>query len=219
MARIRWTPEQCKQLEELYPNHSCRQISEIMGIPVRSVTDKTFRMKIPKSPEWKDNPNNGRLKKGSTVGWKTWYAKGYVSHNKGKKQSEYMSAEAIEKVKQTHFKKGHKPANTMTDGDIVKRWHTGDQCYYKFIRIGPRQWKQLHHKVWEDANGPIPKRMRIRFKDKDRENCALENLELITIEENMKRNSIHELYPEEIKQTILKLGHLKRVINGKKQNH
>jgi hypothetical protein len=47
-------------------------------------------------------------------------------------------------------------------------------------------------------------------------NTNLDNLELISHEDNMLRNSIHTIYPEDIKQAIIKLGHLKRVINGKK---
>ena len=76
----------------------------------------------------------------------------------------------------------------------------------------------LHVKIYQDAYGPIPKNHIIVFKDRNTLNVTLENLECITRQENMQRNTLHRLAPE-IKQTIRVLTKLKKTIkNGKKQD-
>lgn len=135
---------------------------------------------------------------------------GSISHNKGQK----MSSEVYSKVKSTMFKKGQQPINTKADGDIVTRKNTnawGKKTYYKWIRISKANWKMLHVVLWENKHGPIPKGMIIVFKDKNSLNVTLENLELITRSENMKRNTIHNL-PPELKQTVKVLSSFKRKI-------
>lgn len=50
---------------------------------------------------------------------------------------------------------------------------------YMFIkvRVGEKAtWKLLHTKVWEDANGEVPKGHQIIFLDNNKENCNIENL-------------------------------------------
>ena len=55
----------------------------------------------------------------------------------------------------------------------------------------------MHQHLWENANGKIPKSHCLWFKDGDSLNCCLDNLELITREVNMYRNSRNN-YPREI---------------------
>lgn len=45
----------------------------------------------------------------------------------------------------------------------------------------------LHHLVWQEANGPIPPGHKLAFRDGDHRNCALENLELLTNSEQVRR--------------------------------
>lgn len=55
--------------------------------------------------------------------------------------------------------------------------------------------KYLHHVVWEEANGPIPIGSRIRHKDGDFGNNALENLECLPIAEILRRyNPFHNQF-------------------------
>lgn len=124
--------------------------------------------------------------------------KGQVPRNKGKKQVEYMSAEAIEKTKLTRFKKGHVPHNTNKQGDgaITKRRDSNGK-YYKYIRIKKGVWELYHRYLWEQVNGKIPDGHIVVFKDGDSDNTNIDNLELITLTENMFRNSKHN-YPSEI---------------------
>jgi hypothetical protein len=119
---------------------------------------------------------------------------GHTPLNKGKKQSEYMSAEAIERTKSTRFKKGQLPSNTKDrDGVIVIRHdhphrNSGNRKL-KFIRISLGKWQMYHQYKWEKKNGKVPAGHCLWFKDGDSLNCKLQNIELITRKENYLRNS------------------------------
>ena len=50
-----------------------------------------------------------------------------------------------------------------------------------------KDWRPAHHLVWLEAGREIPPGYRLCFKDGDRTNINLENLELLTVSENMKK--------------------------------
>ena len=60
---------------------------------------------------------------------------------------------------------------------------------------------QLKHRwIWEQANGPIPENHIISFKNGDKTDCRIDNLELITMAENAIRNKMsYSDLSEEIK--------------------
>nr|WP_288356107.1 HNH endonuclease signature motif containing protein [uncultured Pseudomonas sp.] len=71
----------------------------------------------------------------------------------------------------------------------------------------PRDWKGVHILLWEEAHGPVPSGHCLAFRDGNKRNITLENLELITRAERMRRNTIHR-YPPELKGAIRTLGRL-----------
>lgn len=183
------------------------------------IRSKVTLLGLKKSPEWKTNPLSGNIQKGENRGSKTVFKKGHKPHNKGVAMEKWMSEDGIKKSAQGRFTKGHLSHNAKYDGAITPRYHVKDKRTYLYIRLGNSNWELLHRKVWMDANGPIPDGYLIAFKDGNSTNCELDNLYLMSRKDNMLKNSIHNLYPEDIKKTIIKLSHLKRIINGKKQNH
>ena len=146
------------------------------------------------------------------------YRKGQIPLNKGKKQIEYMSAEAIEKTKATRFKKGQEPHNTLEDWQETIRTDKRHNRQYILIKIpGNRKimYKQIY--IWEQHNGiKLPKGNNIVFKDGNTLNCSIENLECITDAELMSRNTYHR-YPKEIAELIQLKGALTRQINKQKK--
>lgn len=64
-----------------------------------------------------------------------------------------------------------------------------------------RRWVGVHRLVWIAANGPVPPQHIVAFKRGRRTTdpalITLDALELITLAENMRRNSLHN-YPREI---------------------
>ncbi len=142
------------------------------------------------------------------------YRKGSIPANKGKKQIDYMSPEAIEKTKGTRFSKGHIPHNSVgvSNGDIsIRKDKRG--VAYKFIRAERGVWAPLHVYNWEQKFGPVPEGYILRFYDNNPMNCEPENLELITRKENMKKNSIQR-YPEEIKSIIRLTSKINKTIKN-----
>ena len=135
--------------------------------------------------------------------------KGDVPFNKGKKQVDYMTADSIMKSKKTRFKKGLKPHNTTPQGNgaIVTRQDSFGRKY-KYIRIREGVWELYHRIVWKKEKGKIPDNYLVVFKDNNTENTTIENLELITMTENMYRNSIHD-YPREIIPSLILIKQLK----------
>lgn len=87
------------------------------------------------------------------------------------------------------FEKGDKPWNTVPVGTVTTKT---DGYLWKKIDNKPgtwlQNWRQLHLLIWEEANGPIPEGYRVIFKDKDKQNCVLENLALVSLTENAVMN-------------------------------
>lgn len=138
-------------------------------------------------------------------------SRGHIPFNKGKKQSEFMSAEAIEKSKKTRFKKGHTPHNTKQNNGVISIRRDSSGRYYKHIRIEKGVWELYHRVLWENEKGPIPGDLIVAFKDNNSLNVTIDNLELITKEENMYRNSRMN-YPKEIIPSLVLLKQLDKKI-------
>jgi len=73
-------------------------------------------------------------------------------------------------------------------------------------------WPLLQRHTWEQHKGPIPPNHTVCFIDGDRKNCAIDNLELVSRAELMRRNTIHNRYPKEMVETIMLLGAVKRKV-------
>jgi hypothetical protein len=136
---------------------------------------------------------------------KNTFKPGNVSANKGKA----MTADVYEKVKHTMFKKGQLPHNTKYDGHE----RISEEGYVE-IRVRNGKYVFKHRLIWEAVHGKIPPKHVVVFKDRDKGNVCIENLELITMKENMLRNTINR-FPEELKSTIRLVNKLKRVIDEK----
>lgn len=131
---------------------------------------------------------------------KSRFKKSHVPFSKGKKREEFMTAEAIALHAANWFKKGQKAHNEKNDGEITIRNNRQNVPIYH-IRLQANCWVPLHRHIWEQHNGPIPPLHNVVFKDGNTMNCIIENLELLSNEELMKRNTIHNL-PPEIKEVI-----------------
>lgn len=121
---------------------------------------------------------------------------GCIPFNKGLKQHEFMSAEAIEKTKLTRWKKGNIPHNTKDSDGIISIRHlsdNNDSRPYKYIRLSLGKWYPLHQYLWEQQHGKLKKSMCLWFKDGNTMNCSLDNLEEISRKENLNRNSGNEI--------------------------
>ena len=140
---------------------------------------------------------NHKLKSGLTGQFK----KGNVAHNKGKKQIEYMSKEAIERTKKTRFKKGNKPKNYRPVGSerITK------DGYIEVKVADPNKWETKNKIIYKQYFGDIPKGHKVIYADGNKLNNDINNLILVSDNEELIMNK-YKLRTENIELT--KTGYL-----------
>ena len=192
MKRKRWTPQEDEELKRLYPNTMAKDLAERFNCTVIQIYQKAQRLKINKDTEFLHNYYKANFK-GYPA---TQFKKGMTSWNKGKKGLQIGGVES-------QFKKGQIPHNfkpighrSYRDGYLVEKTEQG----FKF----------LHILLWESVNGPVPKGLFVVFKDRNKQNLTIENLELITRAEHMRRNNIANL-PVELREVL----HIKKSITRK----
>ncbi|WP_218117922.1 HNH endonuclease signature motif containing protein [Nitrosospira sp. Nl5] len=161
---------------------------------------------IRKSDAYLASPAACRLRRGDNVGSASRFKKGQSAWNKG------IHFDSGGRSAETRFRPGtvppnHKPAGTTRiskDGYLEIK-----------IAEGMYQWRLLHREIWKEAHGEYPARgTALIFKDGNKQNCNIANLEVLTRKELMLRNSVHNL-PEEIKEVIRLNGVIRRKIHGK----
>jgi hypothetical protein len=169
------TPQQDKIIKRDYLKIPIKQLAVQLGIGNTCLRKRLKQLNLIIPPELAEQRKQAnQIKPGNTP------------QNKGQK----MPAHVYEKCRQTMFKKGNLPHNSVgvKDGDIrVRTDKTG--ITYKYIRLALGKWFPLHQYIWEKENGKIPKGYCLWFRDGDSTNCELNNFELITRAENMLRNS------------------------------
>jgi len=216
--RSRLTPEQLAELKRDYHNTLSSELSERFGCSLRSIYNAQHRLGLKKDKEFVAETARKNLTEDHPAR-KHLYKKGQTAFNKGKKQTEFMSPEAIERTRHTRFQTGQLPHNTRRDFDISERFHKKCGKKYKYIRIGLGKWIPYQRYVWERAYGTIPAGYNIQFKDGDTLNCSLDNLYMISRAEQMKgENSFYVRYPEGVRSLIHLKGELKRQINKATKN-
>lgn len=93
----------------------------------------------------------------------------------------YMSTHKIHPGLPYGYRKGKKPENTKPIG------HEYIKDGYVMVKTEETpygsNYKPKHRVLWEEANGPVPEGCILMFLDGNKQNCALENIELVTREE------------------------------------
>ena len=211
-----WTPQEIEILRQKYPLTNNKLLAEQLGVRVVQLYDKAQDLGLRKDAAY-FTAENGFLVKGMSIpgSERTQFKKGHVSANKGLKQTDYMTPEQIERSKSTQFKKGQRSHNHKPVG-YIRILQDG---YVEIKTAEPGTFELLHRVVWTQHHGAIPDGHKIRFKDGNRQNCDIDNLELIS-NGDMLRHNYHARYPIEVRQLMQLKGALKRQINkySKKQN-
>jgi hypothetical protein len=187
-----WTTEEAEELQRLYPTTMANDLAVHFGCTVKQIYNKSNNIGIKKDIEFLHQYYLENFKGHQA----TQFKKGVASWNKGKKGLQMGGVE-------TQFKKGQTPHNTkpigfrsLRDGYLVERIEVGFEFVHKLL------WKQHH--------GEIPPGMFVVFKDRNKQNICIENLEVIDRVEHIRRNHIQNL-PQELKEVI----HIKKQITRK----
>jgi len=198
-------------IRERFPNERTQDLADELGLTYSQLSNRAHSMGLKKSEEFKQSDKSGRhnlIEKGK----KTRFQPGHTPVNKGVKMPDHI----YDKVKHSMFKKGNRPHNWKADGSIVERNDKTGRSYLYF-KVKDSHWILYHNKIWMDHHGPIPEKHIISFKDGNTLNCDISNLELLSMAENAKRNSIHR-FPDDVKEVIRLKAKLTKKIkqNGKK---
>lgn len=110
-----------------------------------------------------------------------WFEKGHIPANKGEHPP------TVGRMAETQFKKGQRAMNARPVGSL--RLRSDGYIYIKWQEHHKnKNWMQLHKYIYELAYGEVPKGYMVTFKDGNREHIALDNLELISMRENVRMN-------------------------------
>ena len=207
-ARAVWTDSQLASLQALYPHYKTDDVAFLIGHTVAEIYRKANSLGIVKTDAYLASPASGRLR--GDEGVQSRFKPGNPSWNTGKKiGSKGRSA-------QTQFKPGqlppnHKPIGSERRADGYLQRKMTDTGY------PPRDWVPVHVLLWEEKRGPVPENHCVLFKDRNKDNIVIENLECLSRSDLMKRNSLHSL-PKELTQLVQLRGVLTRHINKRSKN-
>jgi hypothetical protein len=210
-----WDSEEDDLLIERYPHESTQAIARDLRRSVQSVYVRAAYWGLAKTEEYLASPAACRLRRGDNVGAPYRFPKGHVPANKGLRRPGWSPG----RMRETQFRKGQPSPNLMPIGST----RLVDGYVYRKVTDTPyvpwtRNWVLEHRRVWEEANGPLPPGHALAFKNGDKADLRLENLECITRAELMARNTIHNL-PKPLAQTIQLLGALKRQIRKREKSN
>ena len=210
-----FTPEQDTKIIELFPTVRAKDIAKKLGFPIGAIYRRAAKLGVEKDTEALKQYCRESIMKEDHPGRKHLIKKGNIPKNKGQKQVEYMTPEAIDRTKATRFQPGTVPPNYRTIGS-----ERIDKDGYILIKVrkGLRGWELKHRMIWLDANGAIPNGYNIQFKDGNRLNCKLDNLYMISKSEQMSQNTIQRYSPE-VKTAIRRISKLTKIIKEHGKEH
>lgn len=157
-------------------------------------------------------------RKGWLTGRTGCFAKGQTPQNKGLRRPGWAPG----RMRETQFVKGerrgvavklYKPVGTerlSKEGYLERKIHDG-------LPLQSR-WRAVHLVRWEEANGPVPKGMCLKFIDGDRRNTEPANMvcvpRAILPRLNGKYGRDYENAPAEVKSAILAVAKLEHAVNA-----
>lgn len=199
-----WTADEEARLAELYANTPTVDLCAMLDRTDRTIYNKAIELGLKKSPEFIRAEAVKRLTGPRSVACR--FQKGVTPWNKG---ARYVAGG---RSPETRFKEGHKPHTWKPVGS--ERIDKDGYITRKVSDTGVKRddWKLVHVYVWEQANGAIPAGHAVVFKDGNKQNAVLENLELVSRVELMRRNTVHRL-PKELAELAQLRGVLNRQIN------
>jgi len=213
-----WNPEDDELLRDRYPHEPTELLAAELRRSTKSVYGRAKKLGLKKTEDYLASPAACRLQRGHHGGEQFQFSKGHVPANKGLRRPGYAPG----RMRETQFKKGERrgvavrlyaPIGTeriSKDGYLERK--VNDDLPLQ------RRWRAVHRLVWEAAHGPLPAGHAIAFKNGDKTDIRLDNLECISKSELMARNTMHNL-PKELTSTIRLLGALNRHINKKERTN
>jgi len=209
MSRRFWSAYEDEIMRRLYPNTKTEHLALLLDRKPGNLYNPAALLGLKKTAEWKGSEEACKLRRNPEVGAPSRFKKGHVPANKGLRRPGWAPGRMAE----TQFKKGQMPWTWKPVGSE----RLSKEGYVE-VKVRERNgqfenWKGKHVLIWEKAHGKVPKGHAVAFKDGDKSHVVLENLELISRVELMRRNSVHNL-PNELAAVIQLAGALKRKVRN-----
>jgi len=215
-----WTADEDETLRINWPRFPAFLIAHVLGRGRASIYRRASQLGLKKAEDFETQPLaklwNGTEEPGSIA---ARFKPGCVPANKGKRRPGWSPG----RMKETQFKKG-RPASESRNyvpigtekvdpkRNVLMRKVSDDPTIFPAQR-----WRPVHVIVWETEHGEVPPRHIVVFKPGQKTYAAAEitaaRLELVTLAENMRRNSFHNRYPPEIKELIRLKARISRRVN------
>lgn len=208
VARLFYAPEMDEFLTEFVPGHSEAEITDEF--------ERRFGIRLRRS-QLRNRMTTLGVRQGINTGQ---FKKGQPAYNKGMKQTDFMSAEAIEKTKATHFQKGQIPHNAIGFGIGRERMDKDGyiQVKVKLHSNAEGRWNNYRYKhvlIWEQEHGcHIPPKTAIIFADGNKRNFDPDNLVAVPRRILMIINRHHIPYFDRSSlETAMKIAEIKMKAN------
>lgn len=196
-----WTEAEDSRLRRDYPEQDTSELAARMQRSDRSLYNRADFLGLKKSERYLADKMARLIESGVATRLQTGNA-GPIKRSKG------LAPDG----EQSRHGTGSRPYNWRPIGsERVSR----DGYRYRKIRDevpSYNNYRAVHVLVWEAQHGPVPRGHAVVFKDGNPDHIALDNLELITGAELMRRNSVHR-YPPELKHVMRLNKRLQRLID------
>lgn len=220
-----WSPDEIALLRAIYPDSTDAELERTFRRPIGKIYQAAQRFGVRKSARYYAEKQQAAGRLLARAGAASRYPSGHVPANKGLRRPGWAAG----RMRETQFKKGrpaHEARNYVPIGtekvdpkrQVLMRKITDDPTIFPVKR-----WKPVHVLVWEAAHGPVPAGHICVFKPGRKTFVSAEitadRLEVITLADNMRRNTIHARLPAPLKRAVMTLGQLNRRIREKEERH
>lgn len=210
-----WSRADDAALRRRYPGEPTARLARVLRRTTCAISARAGLLGLHKSATYLASPAACRLRRGDHVGAAFRFAKGHVPANKGMRRPGWFAG----RMRETQFQRGARPqtwvpvGTEVVDSDGYRKRKVSDD------RTQPSRfnWRFVHVLTWEAAHGPVPPGHAVVFKNGNRADIRLENLDLITRRALMARNTVHNL-PAPLAQTVQLLGALNQQIRRRTRN-
>lgn len=215
MKRSAWTPAEDAAIRDLYATHSAAEIAVALWRSVGAVFQRANNLGLKKTRAWIAERAAQAMADPEHGGHASQFRPGQDAWNKG------LHYQPGGRCAETQFKPG------VLQGRALALWHPVgslriDADGYLQRKINDdlpmhKRWRAEHLVIWEAAHGPLPAGHAVVFKDGNKQHVTLDNLELVSRAELMRRNTVHRHGPE-IAALVQLRGALRRQINRRQRS-
>ena len=199
-----WTEAEIEYLRGHYADTPLKEILEHCPHGAGGIQAKAKALGLRKSMEFRREA--GRRTSQLPQSQAHRFKKGSVPANKGKRQEDYLDAKTLARCREKRWSKENHPDSSKPVG--YERFWLGDQTWYVKVAEGQPMVKK-HRWLWEQANGKVPEGHVLVFRDGNRRNCVLSNLECVTRSEAARRISAR-MTDEERRARLIKIHEHRR---------